>query len=108
LEKRTRGNTEGYIRRNAILTKTKSTASQDEYLPSQADHGPPLPQRRQQSGQLDVSPYFMNGNDTSSDTDVSAETVIAACDHNIRKEEGIVLFDFFVPLSNSNDNYMDI
>lgn len=50
----------------------------------------------------------MNGNDTSSDTDLSVETVKAMCEHNIRKEEGIVLFDFFVPLSIANDNYMDI
>jgi len=29
-EKRTRGKTEGYVRRNALITKTRSTASNDE------------------------------------------------------------------------------
>lgn len=50
----------------------------------------------------------MNGNDSSSDTESSVETVKATCDHNIRKEVEFELFDFFVPLQTANENYMDI
>jgi len=42
------------------------------------------------------------------DAEVSAETLKALCYHNIRTEEGIVLFGDFVPMSIANDNYMDI
>jgi hypothetical protein len=50
----------------------------------------------------------LNDNENSSDTEASAETVKALCYHNIRTEEGIVLFGDFVPMSIANDNYMDI